>query len=71
MRKYDKAPARKIGVINHDSAVTGSTVREKTALDVKEANNNLESLMCQMVDLLDQINKNLKLINEIDFEETL
>ena len=69
--KYDKAPARKIGVINQDKAVTGTVIGKKTALDTRETNINLERTLDEILNVLEQINKNLKLMNEIDFEEKL
>lgn len=69
--KYDKAPARKIGVINKDKAVTGTQSGDRLALDTRESNINIERTLDLIYLELQQINKNLKILNDIEFEEKL
>jgi len=70
-RKYDKAPARKIGVINQDKAVSGTEFADKIALDIKEVDDTLKFWLKAIYLKLDSIDMNLKIINDIEIEDEI
>lgn len=69
--KYDKAPARKIGVSNITDAVTGEKIIDKVAINTAEADKSVLLWLKEIYLKLDSIDKNLRIMNEIDIGEEI